>query len=93
MYIAYPLVISSDVADKIFAKYEITANVVEASVRTPSHCVRKGRGKDIYEILTRAPDGAYLLVVLAKIRGANYRLITARPMKPNERRHYESKRR
>ena len=85
--------ISWGVADKILSKHGITVNVVEASVRTPGHCVRKGRGKQIYEILTRAPDGAYLLVVLAKIRGASYRLIAARPMEPSERRYYESKRR
>jgi len=93
MYIAYPLVVSRYVAEKIVSKHGISVNDVENSIRTSDIYVRKGRGKDIYEILTRSPGGAYILVVLRKMYGTEYKLMTARPMKPAERKkYYENKR-
>ena len=91
MYIAYPLAISWYVAEKILAKHRITIDDIEASVRSPAQYVRKGRGNDIYEILSRSLDG--VLVVLRKLSGARYRLITARSMTDSERRYYAKHRR
>jgi len=91
MYIAYPLAISQNVADKILRKHRITIDDVEASIRTRDQYVRKGRGKNIYEVLTRAPSGLYLRVVLRNTGGANYKLITALPMTDTERKYYATK--
>ena len=93
MYIGFPLEISYYVESKIWAKHGISVNEVESSVRIPENYVRKGRGKDLYEILSHSPNGRYLFIVLRKMDGTRYRLLTARPMTWNERRYYAGKKR
>lgn len=93
MYIGYPLVVSRYVKDKIISKHGITIDEVEKAVRKPSNYVRRGRGVEIYEILTSSHYGKYMLIVLRKLSGTNYKLITARLMTARERRYYAAKKR
>jgi uncharacterized DUF497 family protein len=93
MYIGYPLEISYYVESKIYSKHGVSINEVESAIRTRDIYVRKGRGKDLYEVLTYSSHGKYLFIVLRKMTGTRYKLVTARPMTRNERRYYENKRR
>jgi len=92
MYIGYPLVISDYVADKIITKHKISVSEVEDSIRQSICYARKGRGEELYEILTHSSLGNYLFIVIKNIKGIQYKLITARPMSKDERKYYEKKR-
>jgi hypothetical protein len=91
MYIGYPLEVSVGIEDKIKAKDDISIIEVENSVRSRSAYYRRGRGKKIYEVLTRSEYGKFMLIVLHKLSGTHYKLLTARPMTESEKRFYETK--
>ena len=93
MYIGYSLEVSYYVEDKIKAKHGISIIEVENSVRSRNAYYRRGRGKEIYEVLTRSEYGEFMLIVLRKLSGTRYKLLTARPMKENEKKFYETKKR
>jgi len=93
MYIGFPLEISYYVESKIWSKHGINIDEVESSIRTPGIYVRKGRGKNIYEMLVCSAHGKHLFIVLRKMNSTRYKLVTARPMTRNERRYYETKKR
>jgi uncharacterized DUF497 family protein len=91
MYIGYPLEVSSGIQDKIKDKHDISIIEVENSVRSRNAYYRKGRGKEIYEVLTKSDEGKFMLIVLCKLSGSHYKLLTARPMTDSEKRFYETK--
>lgn len=91
MYIGYPLEVSSGIKDKITAKHGISIIEVESSVRSKDAYYRRGRGENIYEVLTKSEYGKFMLVVLRKLNGIRYKLLTARPMSEREKRFYETK--
>lgn len=92
MRIGYPLVVSDYVEDKILAKHSITIAEVESAVRRPEHYVRKGRGVEVYEVLTFTHYGKHMVVVLRWLGNTKFKLITARPMENSEKRYYGKRR-
>ena len=81
------LVIDDAILDKIEAKHGVEWHEVEEACYNGQRHVRRGR-EGLYKVFSRTDAGGYLLVVLADLGGAVWKVVTARPMTEKERRLY-----
>lgn len=84
---------AQSIVDKIFRKHGVTPEEVEEVIYEGKSLFKRGSGSKgnnrRYYVLGRTCAGRYLRVVLVKIRGITYKVITARNMEDDERRLYK----
>ncbi len=90
--VAYPLIWTQRVVDKIWRKHHVTPEEVEEAVFDDEPICHAGTSNS-WCVYGRTVSGRYLFVVLGhKGRRTRYRVVTAREMQAKERRYYEKHR-
>ena len=91
--IAYPLIWSQAVIDKIWQKHRrVSPEEVEEAIFDDKPICHKGTSNSYY-IYGQAVSGRYLFIVLGKKgRKARYKVITVRDMQDKEKRYYKKHR-
>ncbi|RMF29930.1 MAG: BrnT family toxin [Chloroflexi bacterium] len=69
------------------ARHRVEAYEVEEAIWGDPH-VRRGRGEKRYRVYGQTEAGRYLFIVIERVRGTLYYVVTARDMTDRERRLY-----
>jgi uncharacterized DUF497 family protein len=89
---AYPLIWSQAVVDKIWQKHRVSPEEVEEAIFDDKAICHKGASNSYY-IYGQAVSGRYLFIVLGKKgRKPRYKVIAARDMQEKEKRCYKNHR-
>ena len=84
-----------EIVEKIIVKHRITQDEVREVLRNSSHFrfVEKGhrQGENLYSAVGQTDGGRYLIVFFVRKKTQQVLIISARDMKPSERRNYEKK--
>ncbi len=92
VYITYPPIWTQAVVDKIWQKYNITAEEVEETIYDDSPACIKGTSGS-YWLYGHTIGGRLLFIVLTrKVGKGRYKVITAREMVERERKYYNKSR-
>jgi len=92
IFIAYPLIWTQAVVDKIWQKHHVTPEEVEEAICDDKPICHKGPSNSYY-VYGQAVSGRYLFIVLTrKGKRARCKAITARDMQDKEKRYYEKHR-
>ena len=78
------LEIDDHILEKIESKHSITFVEVEEACLSDERHVRRGR-EGLYKVFSQTAAGRYIMVVLVKLGGGNWRVATAREMTESER--------
>ena len=81
------LEIDEHILDKIESKHVVSFEEVEEVCYASPLYLRRGRG-GLYQAFGQTDAGRYLFVVLARVGTGSWKVVTARVMRPNERRLY-----
>jgi uncharacterized DUF497 family protein len=81
------LQIDDDILHKIESRHGVPFHEVEEACYAQRRHVRRGR-EGLHKIFSETDAGRHLLVVLAKLGGGVWRVVTARDMTQRERRLY-----
>jgi uncharacterized DUF497 family protein len=85
------LIWSRSVIQKLQIKHNVTPEEVAEAYFNRLKRVKKGPD-DIYYVYSQTQSGRHLLVILADMGDAGYKVVTARDMDRAERRYYEGRR-
>jgi len=77
------LEIDDNILEKLEKKHNVTYEEAEEICCAETHHVRKGKS-GLYKVFGKTGGGRYLLVVLAYKGDGDWKIATARDMKPNE---------